>query len=138
MQWLCHIKNKTQNKKRHLVIGPKLRYYNYLLIGVYDYLAMAGYNIWEANRKVTQHFNYSVLTVHGVCIHGSPSICIGRDLLVLEKKKKKNKKTIQVQHRNTLYSRLYVPYKMVRPGNANMVKAGLCSQVIFYKRNFSS
>ena len=53
MQWLCHIKNKTQNKKRHLVIGPKLRYYNFLLIGVYDYLAMAGYNIWEANRKVT-------------------------------------------------------------------------------------
>lgn len=27
-----------------------------------------------------------ILTVHGVCIQGSPSICIGSDLLVLEKK----------------------------------------------------
>lgn len=72
MQHLC------QKKKKFLEIGPKLRYCDYLVTGIYNYLVTRVYDM-----KVTEHFNYSGLTVHGVCIHGSPSICIGRDLLVL-------------------------------------------------------
>ena len=135
MQWLCQIKKQKTKQKRLLEIGPKLRYCDYLLIGVYDQLVMAGYNIWETNRKVTQ----LLITLYSQCM-GSASMVPHQSALAETcwSWRKKKKKKIQVQHRNTLYSRLYVPYKMVRPGNANMVKAGFCSQVIFYKRNFSS
>ena len=58
--------------------GQKMRFCSTLAIEMHE--------LWKARVILLMIPDHLVLTVHGVCIHGSPSICIGSDLLVLEKK----------------------------------------------------